>query len=74
MRSPSTKRASLPPALRNRLWKVRVGTDIGTCYCCQRTVTFAGESGFEAGHKIAVANGGRDTLENLEVVCLPGTY
>ena len=36
------------------------------CYCCQQELD---RSKFIAGHVVAIANGGTDKLDNLEIVC-----
>ena len=62
------KRPQLNAALRMTLWNETFGEKNGTgqCYCCNREIT---QQVFEAGHVIAVANGGSDHISNLKVVC-----
>lgn len=41
----------------------------GKCYCCEiRTIHI---TDFQAGHVIAVANGGKDDISNLRPICGP---
>ena len=72
------KRESLPKCVRNALW-INFFKDarVGMCQCCLREQITIGN--FHAGHKIAHANGGSTTLDNLTCLCMlcntsMGTY
>jgi hypothetical protein len=62
------KRKSVPKALKDKLWDTEFGPEAGQaeCYCCNGTIN---SKRFEAGHIVAVANGGRTILSNLHCVC-----
>jgi hypothetical protein len=65
----STKKKSIPKALRMKLWEQQFGDTLsGNCFTCHRNVKV---DDFQAGHIIAEANGGQVTLSNLKVVCKP---
>jgi 5-methylcytosine-specific restriction endonuclease McrA len=59
-----------PPKISKRtrdlLWRSTFNSLDGHCYVCQNTIGF---DKFEAGHIIARANGGNDTLSNLRPIC-----
>lgn len=61
-------RKSVPKTLKNRLWDETYGAQAGQgeCYVCGDTIN---SKHFEAGHIIAVANGGATTLSNLRCIC-----
>ena len=61
-------RKSIPKALKNIVWDTNIGEEkgIGKCYCCGQKIN---SKHFEAGHIIAVKNGGGNTLENLKPIC-----
>lgn len=62
------KRKSVPKTLKNRLWDTTYGASAGEgeCHVCEITIN---SKNFEAGHIIAVANGGKTILSNLRCVC-----
>jgi len=61
------KRVQVPRAIRMELWKREFGDTLkGKCYCCERELHI---DNFEAGHIVAVANGGATVIGNLKVVC-----
>ena len=65
----SSKKKSIPKALRMKLWEQQFGDTLsGNCFTCHRNVKV---DDFQAGHIIAEANGGQVTLSNLKVVCKP---
>jgi hypothetical protein len=61
-------RKSVPKTLKDRLWDVTFGPEIGQaeCYVCSATIN---SKKFEAGHIIPVAHGGSTTLDNLRCIC-----
>ena len=65
---PTTRRKAIPKAIKDALWNKTFGPEfgIGKCFVCEKDID---SKKFEAGHIIAVANGGDDTLENLRPVC-----
>ena len=64
----STKRKTIPKAVKITLWNKFFGEDNakGKCEVCQREIKM---TEFDAGHIIAVTNGGSDNLDNLAPVC-----
>ncbi len=63
-------RKTIPKKTREAVWKRDCGENMtGTCFCCSQSVTALGT--WHAGHIIASANGGSDTVDNLRVVCSP---
>jgi 5-methylcytosine-specific restriction endonuclease McrA len=61
---------TIPKKTREAVWKRDCGENMtGTCFCCSQSVTALGT--WHAGHIIASANGGSDTVDNLRVVCSP---
>lgn len=63
------KRKAIPKAIRNQLWKKHFGDNIkGVCYCCKSEIDAL--THFEAGHIIASAKGGTDSVDNLRPVCM----
>ena len=61
-------RKSIPKAVRDRLWITTFGADKakGSCQCCGKEIHILD---WEAGHVIAAAKGGPDTIENLRPIC-----
>lgn len=60
-------RKKIPAPMRMKVWQKEFGDSLkGQCFCCSRELLF---NEFECGHVVAVKNGGKDTLENLEAVC-----
>ena len=61
-------RRSIPKILKNMIWDTNIGEEkgIGKCYCCAQKIN---SKHFEAGHIIAVKNGGQNTLKNLKPIC-----
>ena len=62
------RRPTIPKAVRYAVWNSSFGERcaVGTCACCGRDVT---QQSFEAGHVVPWSGGGKDTVENLRVVC-----
>ena len=68
----TTKRRSIPAALRKKVWEKHVGQSTQTkCFCClQNTITtFTKCNTFHAGHIISHKNGGKTTIDNLLPIC-----
>jgi hypothetical protein len=66
--SVDTQRKTIPIQLRKSVWNKRFSNMMnGTCYCCNTLLSY--QDGFHCGHIIAVHNGGKNDLSNLEVVC-----
>lgn len=63
------KRRTIPKALKQQVWDKYMGREkgISKCYCCE--INEISKGSFHAGHVIAVANGGGDTIDNLRPVC-----
>lgn len=60
-------RKKIPQSIRIKLWNRNFGDNMrGECFCCEKELMF---TDFEAGHIVAVKNGGSDTLDNLEPIC-----
>ena len=66
--SPAKKpRKAIPKKVREEVWKKRNGASFdGRCFCCETDLRF---EAFEVGHVIPVADGGNDSVDNLEPVC-----
>jgi hypothetical protein len=63
-----TKRKTIPSQLRKAVWNKRVSNNnFNSCYCCSTVINPL--DGFHCGHIVAVHNGGKNELSNLEVVC-----
>jgi hypothetical protein len=63
----STKRKTIPKALRNKVWTEYNGeTYKGQCFCCSREID---NQNFECGHVDSVDKGGLNTLDNLRPIC-----
>ena len=62
------KRKAIPKPVKMKLWNQYFTEDNakGTCQVCSNEIKM---SDFEAGHIIAVANGGTDNIENLTPLC-----
>jgi len=61
-------RKGVPKSLKMELWRNHFGNRYhGSCFVCKGQIK---KDYFEAGHVVAVANGGTDTLENLRPVCI----
>lgn len=68
-RASNTERQTIPSSLRRQVWENHCNsTEMLTseCYVCHYKITY---HDFECGHILAVANGGRNTLENLRCIC-----
>lgn len=61
-------RKSIPKTLKNKVWDHYIGKEkgIGNCFCCQKEID---SKNFECGHVVAVADGGKNTLENMRPIC-----
>lgn len=60
------KRKAIPQALRMRVWAKETDKIIGNCWVCRAEIRI---EGWHCSHRIAVANGGTDTYENLYPCC-----
>ncbi len=68
-RASNTERQTIPSSLRRQVWENHCNsteTLTSECYVCRYKITY---HDFECGHILAVANGGRNTLENLRCIC-----
>lgn len=65
----ATSKAKIPKAIKQLVWNVYVGEDVGRveCFCCG--VTKVTQLNFICGHVQAEANGGKITIDNLRPVC-----
>ena len=68
-------RKKLPARLRYQLWERhftitpnKIVNMLGECYCCAAAINYAA-SNWHAGHVLAAAHGGGDTMDNLRPVC-----
>ena len=63
-----TKRKAIPKAVKSTLWNIHFTENNakGDCKVCSKEIKM---TDFDAGHIIAVANGGSDNLDNLMPVC-----
>ena len=62
-------RRSIPKKIRGLTWKAHFGNSMtGSCFCC-KTVLEALDD-WHAGHIVAHANGGKDTVDNLRPICI----
>jgi len=60
-------RKTIPKSLRRELWKNHFGERFnGSCFVCKERIK---KDSFEAGHVIAVSEGGENKLENLRPIC-----
>lgn len=61
-------RKAIPKSLKSKLWKQYFGNNmVGNCFCCKAEIE--GLGGWEAGHILASALGGPDTIDNLRPIC-----
>jgi len=62
------KRKSIPKAVKSTLWNIHFTENNakGECKVCNKEIKM---TDFDAGHIVAVANGGSDNLDNLMPVC-----
>jgi len=61
------KRRPIDKNVKAAIWKIYNGNIIeGKCYVCGELITI---TNFDAGHNIAVANGGDDNITNLRPLC-----
>ena len=60
---------NLSKVIRQLVWNKYIGerNGLGKCWCCRNKTISSFE--FEAGHVVARANGGEDTVENLRPIC-----
>jgi 5-methylcytosine-specific restriction endonuclease McrA len=66
--SETFKRKTIPKSLRIKVWETYIGDKLkGNCYCCDRPCISCMD--FEVGHVNAVANGGKNNIENLRPIC-----
>lgn len=62
------KRTTIPPKLKEKIWKTYIGNSIESkCPICEQNVITA--FSFEAGHVVSEANGGSLDLPNLRAIC-----
>jgi hypothetical protein len=61
-------RKTIPKKIRDRVWTIFFDDleNHGNCYCCNDEITY---DAWEAGHILAVKQGGKDLVENLKPVC-----
>jgi 5-methylcytosine-specific restriction endonuclease McrA len=66
-RTTKVQKGNIPKVIRNGTWATYIGksTD-GECWCCGQNITIYD---WHAGHVIARANGGSDTVANLRPLC-----
>ena len=66
--TPQPKRKTIPKAVKSTLWNMHFTENNakGDCKVCSKEIKM---NDFEAGHIVAVANGGSDHLDNLMPVC-----
>jgi len=63
------KRTSIGKNLRMASWRQHFGNSgEGKCYVCGRTIYI---DDFQAGHIIAVAKGGENSVDNIRPICKP---
>ncbi len=63
----SYNRKSIPQSVRKELWRNFFGEQReGSCFVCKDTIE---DNNFEAGHVVAHAEGGADTVDNLRPIC-----
>lgn len=61
------ERKKIPKVLKIDVWEKRFGGVMtGKCFCCEKDVMF---TDFDCGHIESVRDGGKNVLDNLEVVC-----
>ena len=61
------KKAKIPKALRDTLWKKYCGDNMkGKCYCCQKEISY---QDFHCAHVIPESKGGKTNIYNLRVTC-----
>lgn len=68
-RNVSSQHPNLSKVIRQLVWNKYIGekNGLGKCWCCRSKTISSFE--FEAGHVVARANGGEDTVENLRPIC-----
>lgn len=67
--TPLNKRKPIPSKVRVDLWRKCFNDEIvGECWVCSCKINY---NDFQAGHMVAVANGGTDSIQNLKPVCGP---
>lgn len=60
-------RKSIPAPVRFKVWRTYIGTSLdGKCYCCNSYMSI---ENWQAGHVVAFAEGGPETVENLRPIC-----
>lgn len=63
------KRQKIQPQLRDQVWEKRCGElKKGECFVCNGEIKFPSQ--FHCGHIVSVKDGGSNTVENLEPVCI----
>lgn len=62
------KRQKIPHSVRERVWEKRNGKLMtGDCFTCNKSIKF---TNFHCGHITSVKNGGGNSIENLEPICV----
>jgi 5-methylcytosine-specific restriction endonuclease McrA len=63
------RKKNIPAGLRKKVWINKFGKNvmIGKCECCLQEISFM--DGYECGHRIAEAVGGKIEEDNLRPVC-----
>ena len=63
----SDMRQSIPKTMRRKVWQKRCSEKlVGACYTCGEALSY---DAFECGHVVAVVDGGKSVIDNLEPVC-----
>jgi len=63
----SLVRKTIPQSVRRKLWRIHFGKRFtGECFVCGNDIDI---NHFDAGHIIAVSNGGSDKVDNLKPIC-----
>ena len=58
---------SIPAPVRSGVWRKYIGDSMdGACYSCNKPLSY---ENWQAGHILAFANGGKETIENLRPLC-----
>lgn len=60
-------RKSIPKSIRNQLWFNNFRNNFkGQCYVCKNVIR---RDNYEVGHVVSFADGGSDTIDNLQNIC-----
>lgn len=64
----SEPRKAIPKKIRGEAWKNQFGDSTkGSCFCCKKELDIFDD--WHAGHIVSHSDGGKDTADNLRVVC-----